>query len=175
MAEDIGALLNELDAEAEPKVAWKREKATIQRGTSATAKYTSTVPTANVRSTIESYAADFYGAIGEGGSSDRAIQAQRFQTDLGDNYGPFREAIKDGDRDTANKLVRDSFENRASGAKIAGIVERISDQSPDARLAFGRSAAAKAGGDDYMAATNPGAVVQVLSAQKRAAEGLRYK
>lgn len=170
----VDKLVGELDKQTEPYAAWKGAKGEIQKGTGATranAAYTKEVKGAKAIDQVEAYAVDFYG----GKTGDAKELAHMLRIDLGDNYGQFRAALKQGDVDTANKLARDAGESRYLSANLEGTVERLSQLSPDERIAAAKKMVTKAHGNDYVAAaTNPGQLARVLTQQKLMAETYRW-
>ena len=170
----VDKLVGELDKQTEPYAAWKGARKTIQKGTGAARanpSYTTEVKGAKVIDQVEGYAVDFYG----GKKEDAKMLAHTLRIDLGQNYGQFRAALKQGDIDTANKLARDAGESRHLAASLEGTVERLSQLSPDERIAAGKKLAKNAGGNDYVAAaTDPGRLAQVLTQQKLMAENYKW-
>lgn len=177
MPEDdlVKKLVGELDKQTEPYAAWNTAQKDIQKGTGvirAKADYTKAVSGAKVTDTVEGYATDFYG----GKKEDATMLAHRLRSDLGENYGQFRNALKHGDPDRANALIRDATEGKFAAAGLEGVIERIQALSPDERIAAGKKLVEKVGGNDYVAAiTNPGALAQTLTQQKRLAENYKWK
>ncbi|MEK6948718.1 MAG: hypothetical protein AABX34_00755 [Nanoarchaeota archaeon] len=175
MAEEdiVNKLVGELNRQTDPYAAWKTGKATIQKGTGATRAKKDYMEEAfgpKLTDRVEGYATDFYG----GKKEDATQLAHTLRVELGQNYGQFRAALRQGDVDTANKFARDAVETRYFTAGLEGTVERLTSLSPDQRIAAGKDLAKRAGGDDYVAAaTDPGQLAQVLAQQKRLAESYK--
>ena len=168
-------LVKALEEQTEPHAAWKLAKEDVQKGTGTIrgkADYTAETKGPALVDKVEAYASDFYGAMGKGGNQDAKQFAHQLRTDLGDNYGPFRNALKIGDPDEANKIAKDALVNRYGAAKVAPVIEKISLLSPEERIEAGKRLVGKIpGGKDYvLAATNPAGIVGALSQMKLMAE-----
>lgn len=172
--EDIAKrLVGELDRQTEPYAAWKAAKPAIQKGTGTTRAKKDYMEEAfgpKLTDRVEGFATDLYG----GKKEDATHLAHTLRVELGENYGQFRAALRQGDIDTANKLVRDATEARYFAAGLEGTVERLTSLDPDKRIAAGKVLAEKVGGNDYvLAATNPSQLAQTLNRQKQLAEAYK--
>ena len=169
----VNKLIGELDKQTEPYAAWKTAKPTIQKGTGATrAKkyYMEETFGPKLTDKFEGFAVDYLG----GKREDATMLAHTLRMELGENYGQLRSALRHGDIDTANKLVRDATEGKYLTAGLEGTVERLNSLKPDERIAAGKQLAKKAGGDDYVAAaTNPAQLANTLVRQKQLAEAYK--
>ena len=167
-------LVRALEEQTEPHAAWNLAKEDVQKGTGTTAgkaDYAAGTKGPELVDTVNAFAKDFYGAMGKGGNMDPEQLGHQLRIDLGDNYGPFRNALKIGDVDEVNKLAKDALVNRYGAAKITPVIEKISLLSPEERLAVGKQLVDKVGGTDYVrAATDPGGILQALSQMKLTAE-----
>ncbi len=170
-------LLEALDKQTEPYAAWKAGKEEIQKGTAAVrgkADYIAETKGPELVDKVEGYATDLYTAMGREGNGNPKMLAHHLRTALGENYNPFREALKTGDVDTAGKLTKDAFENEVGVAKLESIIEKVGNLAPEARIGFGKKAVGKVGGKDYVtAATNPAQLAQTLTRQKALAEAYK--
>lgn len=166
----IKKLIDELDRQTEPYAAWNSAKPAIQRGTGTTRAvkgYMEETFGPKLTDKVEEFAVDYLG----GKKEDASHLAHTLRSELGEHYGQFRAALRHGDVDTANKLVRDATESKYLAAGLEGTVERLNSLKPDERIAAGKELAKKAGGDDYVAAaTNPGQLAETLVRQKQLAE-----
>ena len=169
----VERLVGELDKGTDPQAAWKAGKATIQRGTGATRAKKDYMEEAfgpKLTDRVEGYAVDFYG----GKREDAAMLAHTLRVELGRNYGQFRTALRHGDIDKANTLVRDAAEGRYATAGLEGTVEKLTSLTPEQRITAGKALATKVGGNDYvLAATNPLELAQILLQQKQLAESYK--
>lgn len=166
----VNKLVGELDKQTEPYAAWKAAKPAIQKGTQATTAkkdYWEEAFGPKLTDRVEGFAVDFYG----GKKEDATHLAHTLRVELGNNYGQFRSALRQGDVPSAEKLARDATESKYFAAGLEGTVERLNSLEPDKRIAAGKELAKKAGGDDYvLAATDPSQLAQVLNRQKQLAE-----
>lgn len=166
----VKKLVGELDKQTEPYAAWEAGRKTIQKGTGSTRaqkKYLTDVFGPELTDRVQEFAIDFYG----GKKEDAQMLAHNLRGELGRNYSPFRTALRHGDIDKANSLIRDATESRYATAGLEGTVERLTSLDPDKRIAAGKELAKKAGGDDYvLAATNPLELAQTLLQQKQLVE-----
>ena len=169
----VTKLVGELDTQTEPYAAWNAAKEAIQKGTGSTRaqkKYLTAAFGPELTDRIEDYAVDFYG----GRKVDAKHLAHDLRTDLKEKYWEFRAALRQGDIDTANKLIRDATENRYNAAGLEAIMERIKSLKPDERIAAGKKLARTIGADDYVtAATDPEQLADTLRRQKGLAEAYK--
>lgn len=174
----VDEIISQLEEEATPNSAWKKAKPKVQKGT----KYMRTADDYSTETKgqalverVESYATDLYGAIGESGSGDKQINSHRLRTVLGqDNYINFKAALKKGDIDEANKLIKDAFTGEVEEAKLNHTLERFHALSPDEKIDFGKKTVKKIGGADYVTAlTAPQEIYKILKQQKAVADAYK--
>jgi len=175
----VDELVKEIEGQSEVHSAWKGSKAQTQKGTVATkgkATYSTETTGPELENKVQGYALDLYTARGEQGNGDKKILASNLRTLLvegqGGHYSDFEEALKIGDVDEANKLVKDAFTQKYGTAYASSTIAKATHLPVEERVKFGKAAIGKVGGgaaDYVLAATNPGAVLGALSRERQAA------
>lgn len=167
-------LLAELEQQTEPQAAWKLGKEEIQKGTAAIAgkaDYTTETKGPELVDKVKGYATDLYTEMGRAGNGDPDMLAHNLRTTLGQQYGAFEAALGRGDRDEANKLVKDTHVGQIYTAKLRPVLEKINLAPSDTRVAWGKKAVEKVGGTEYMkAAASPDDFVALLTQIKEQAQ-----
>ncbi len=105
---------------------------------------------------VEEFASLYLSAAGTnfGDIRDKAVKekyAHEMRNILGDNYSPFRDAIRTDDIDTALSLAKNAFTGNSYLAKIQSTVERIQLLSPDEQMKWATHAAESIGGNNPLA------------------------
>lgn len=171
----VDELIKEIEGQSEVGFSFKGSKEQTQKGIAAImAKpdYSAETRGPDLENKVLDYAVDLYTAMGEPGNKNPKILAHQLTTLLGDNYTTFEEALKIGDVGEANKLVKDALTLRYGNAFARSTVSQINKLSADQRVEVGRALVQKLGpeADDYvLAASNPIAVLNALTGQRRAA------
>ena len=146
-------LFNEVDALTEPNAIFEEVRPRIDPASEALrAQYTrGTVQGPEVIDRFEDAAKIYLEAAGvtiENG--DKRQYASIMRNYLGDNLNAVLEAIKIDDLDELAKLFKDGLVSGTSSANLQSTVSRITSLASDKLVAFGRAAAEKIGGTDYV-------------------------
>lgn len=147
-------LFDEVDALTEPNAVFEEVKPSIDTASGALrAQYTrGTVQGPKVIDRFEDATKIYLEAAGVTiGNGDKRQYANIMRNYLGDNLNAVLEAIKIDDLDELAKLFKEGLVSGTSSANLQSTVSRILSLASDKLVAFGRAAAEKVGGNDYVA------------------------
>lgn len=175
----VDELVKELEGQSEVGFAFRGSKGQTQKGTATTrgkADYSAETTGPELENKVQNYALDLYSAMGEAGNKNKIMLAHNLKTLLGEgtggHYNEFEEAMKIGDVDEANNLIKNALTQKYGTAYASSTISKVTHLPVEERIKFGKAAIGKVGGGatDYaLAATNPGAVLGALSRARQAA------